>query len=101
VRVQLVINCTSPNDNYQQHSDELILNLINSGLVRNHPLSLGLDVTTDGALISAEGKINRWFYTLGAVCKGCLWETTAIPEIRRQALLIAQQLHKSPTDVNC
>jgi uncharacterized NAD(P)/FAD-binding protein YdhS len=31
-------------------------------------------------------------YAIGPLLKGVLWETTAMPEIRRQAALIAQDL---------
>jgi uncharacterized NAD(P)/FAD-binding protein YdhS len=29
---------------------------------------------------------------MGAMCRGCLWETTAIPEIRSQAATVAEAI---------
>ena len=43
------------------------------------------DVDVAGALIDVTGRaaLNRW--ALGPLRRGCLWETTAVPEIRGQA----------------
>lgn len=71
----------------------LIVNLLlSSGLIRPNSLALGLDVALNGALVSAEGIASQLLYTLGCPRKGCLWETTAVPEIREQAMAIAQDL---------
>jgi uncharacterized NAD(P)/FAD-binding protein YdhS/predicted metal-dependent enzyme (double-stranded beta helix superfamily) len=91
LRASAVINCTGSECNYRQLQDPLVKNLLNSGLIKPDPLHLGLDVADNGALISREGESNLLF-TLGSPQKGCLWETTAVAEIRQQAQTLAQQL---------
>jgi uncharacterized NAD(P)/FAD-binding protein YdhS len=92
LRVQAVINCTGPNCDYCQSSHPLLTSLLVSGLVRSDALKLGLDVAENGAMIAANGIPSSQLYTLGSSCKGLLWETTAVPEIRSQASTLADQL---------
>lgn len=92
LRVGLVVNCTGLASNYHQIQQPLIVNLLNQGLIRPHPLEIGLDVTQNGALIDKNGHASQQLYTLGSPCKGLLWETTAVREIRDQAKNLALEL---------
>jgi uncharacterized NAD(P)/FAD-binding protein YdhS len=56
------------------------------------PLGLGLEVGLDGRLIDAEGAPAPNLHAVGPLRKGSLWESTAIPEIRRQADELAGRL---------
>jgi uncharacterized NAD(P)/FAD-binding protein YdhS len=67
----------------------LIITLLEAGLIRPHPLGFGIETSADGAIVGADGSIDRVLYTLGTPRKGDLWETTAIPEIRIQAAQMA------------
>lgn len=95
LRVARVINCAGPEGDYRRLRQPLLERLLEAGLIRPDPLALGLDVGADGALIGATGAPSRWLYTLGPPQKGCLWETTAVPEIREQARALAQVLLRS------
>jgi uncharacterized NAD(P)/FAD-binding protein YdhS len=53
-----------------------------------HGLGLSCDPTT-GALIDAHGRASESMWTIGPLRRGVLWETTAIREIREQAMLLA------------
>ena len=61
--------------------------------MRPDPLRLGLDVDLDGAALAADGRGAEVggspIHVIGPLRKGGLWETTAIPEIRRQAADLA------------
>jgi uncharacterized NAD(P)/FAD-binding protein YdhS len=61
-------------------------------LVRPDPLFLGLDVSSDGALIDANGEASNLLYAIGPVRKGSLWETIAVPELRVQASDVSRLL---------
>jgi len=87
-----VINCTGPESDYCKLQHPLIRNLLAAGLARPDPLCLGLDTDAEGRLLDARGYASTFLYTLGAPCKGRLWETTAVPEIRGQAQALAQRL---------
>ncbi len=92
VRSSVVVNCTGAECDYRQLENPLIQQLLATGIVCPDPLSLGLAVTEDGAVIDDCGKASQQLYTLGSPRKGKLWETTAVPEIRVQAAQMAKTL---------
>jgi len=92
LQVSRVINCTGLECDYRRLRQPLIVHLLESGLIRPDPLYLGLDTDAEGRLLDARGYASTFLYTLGPPCKGRLWETTAVPEIRGQAQALAQRL---------
>jgi uncharacterized NAD(P)/FAD-binding protein YdhS len=90
--VHRVFNCTGPEADCRRIENALLTNLMRQKMVRPDPLFLGLDTTEEGALMSASGEASEFLYALGPCRKGNLWETTAVPEIRRQAAELAAHL---------
>ena len=80
-----VVNATGPDLNVRRAGDPLLRSLLESGLAKPGPLDLGL--ATD-----AEGRCSEGVYAIGALRRGELWETTAVPEIRVQADAIARTI---------
>jgi uncharacterized NAD(P)/FAD-binding protein YdhS len=101
LRVDRVINCTGPESDCRKVDSPLLTNLMRERMVRPDPLFLGLDVSSEGALIDADGKPSDVLYTIGPVRKGSLWETVAVPELRVQvsqtaeALVLAAEKHEN------
>ncbi len=89
VRAGLVINCTGLNSDIRSFDHPLIVSLLEQGLIRPGILGMGVDTTSKGALVNAEGYGSSWLWTLGSLRRGQLWETTAISEIRQQAEQLA------------
>ena len=92
LRVDRVINCTGSETDCCRIDDPFITSLFVQGFARPDPLFLGLDVDEHGALRDYNGLASRGLYALGPCRKGCLWETTAVPEIRNQAAELAEHL---------
>ncbi len=92
VRVARVVNCSGPGADYDRVQEPLIRTLLQQGAVRPDPLRLGLDVTGNCALLDRSGAISRRLFAIGPVTKGTFWEMTAVPDIRRQAELVAEYL---------
>jgi uncharacterized NAD(P)/FAD-binding protein YdhS len=92
LRVDRIVNCTGPEADFRNMQDMLTRSLISQGMARPDPLSLGLDVGKDGALLNAGGEPSKTLFAIGPLRKGCLWETTAVPEIRDQAKSLATRL---------
>lgn len=92
VTVGRVINCAGPDADYSRIRDPLVHRLLGKGLARPDALCLGLDVTTNCALLGADGSISRRLFAVGPVTKGTFWEMTAVPDIRQQAEFLAGQL---------
>ena len=87
-----VVNCTGPTLDLSRAGEPLIDGLLEAGHVRRGPLGLGLDHDSRGVLLDSAGAPATMLSTIGPMRKGCLWETTAIPEIRLQAVELADQI---------
>jgi uncharacterized NAD(P)/FAD-binding protein YdhS len=92
LRVASVVNCTGPTGDVRAGGSRLLETLCSSGTVRPHPLALGLDTRSDGAVRDARGRAAETLFALGPLRRGELWESTAVPEIRAQAHALAQHL---------
>jgi uncharacterized NAD(P)/FAD-binding protein YdhS len=95
LRVDRVINCTGSEADCRRVDDPLLTSLFLQGEVRPDPLFLGLDVGADGSVLNFNGVPSDSLFAIGPVKKGGLWETTAVPEIRKQAAELADHLVQS------
>jgi uncharacterized NAD(P)/FAD-binding protein YdhS len=93
LRAGRIINCTGPNESVRGTSDPLLRSLLDSGLVKPHPLGLGLACREDGALYGRSGDVESGLWTIGSLRRGESWETTAVPEIRMQASGLAAAIN--------
>jgi uncharacterized NAD(P)/FAD-binding protein YdhS len=75
-----------------QSENPVLLDLLRCRLARPDPLSLGLDVADNCAVMSASGRRSRRLYAIGPVTAGSFWEIVAIPDIRQQAKGVAEEL---------
>jgi uncharacterized NAD(P)/FAD-binding protein YdhS len=83
-----VVNCTGPQGDVRRVADPLIDDLLAGGTAVPGPLGLGLR-THGGRVVDASGAHDAPIWTLGAMRRGELFETTAVPEIRAQAAAVA------------
>jgi uncharacterized NAD(P)/FAD-binding protein YdhS len=93
--VDRVINCTGIEERFHKSSRPLIRALIGKGLARVNEMGVGFSTDADGAMIDAAGKTSTRIFAIGPMRNGSLLETTAVPEIRVQAEVIAQRLARS------
>jgi uncharacterized NAD(P)/FAD-binding protein YdhS len=56
------------------------------------PLRLGIGADPAGAVLDTAGRPSSSIFTLGPPLRGLWYETTAIPEIRDQAAVLARRL---------
>jgi uncharacterized NAD(P)/FAD-binding protein YdhS len=76
-----------------QLSDPLSTSLIQEGLTSTGPLKMGLSVdVTAGNLLKVHGSCYPQIYAIGPLRSGEAFESTAIPEIRKQSSVIARQI---------
>ena len=88
--VARVINCTGPASDYARLDLPLVVQMRRAGWLVPDPLRLGVETAPDGRLIGADGQPVDDLYTLGPLRRPALWESTAIPEIRQQAMELAR-----------
>ncbi len=93
--VARIIDCTGPARDLARAEELLLADLTGRGQARFDTLGLGLDASPDGALLDRKGTPSRRLYALGTLLKGRDWESTAVPELRRQAAELAATLAAS------
>ncbi|WP_204163744.1 FAD/NAD(P)-binding protein [Nocardioides solisilvae] len=95
LRVACVVNCTGPRHDVRTLGNPVLDQLLGldggQPVARTDELGLGLE-TRDGRLLAADGEGELPVWTLGALRRGELWESTAVPEIRAQAVAVGDAL---------
>jgi len=92
LRVVRVINCTGPEEDYRNLPNPLIKSLVGTERIAPNIIGKGLQTDAFGALIDGSGVTSNWLYTMGPPRLGGLFETTAVPELRKQAEALASYL---------
>jgi uncharacterized NAD(P)/FAD-binding protein YdhS len=92
---QRVVVCTGAGMDIRRSGNELLDTLLADGLASPDALALGLRTTADGALLDSRGDADQRVLALGALRRGELWETTAVPEIRCQAERLVSTIERS------
>jgi uncharacterized NAD(P)/FAD-binding protein YdhS len=88
IEAQRVINATGSSP-AQAVGDPLLRRLTERGLVRLDRHRLGLEAGADLALVNAAGAVTPGLWALGPILRGMFWECTAVPDIRHQAIHVA------------
>jgi adenylyl-sulfate kinase len=87
-----VILCTGPQTDVRRWPASLFRHLLADRQLRPDPLGLGLITDELGRVHDAEGHASDWLFTLGALRRPGLWETTSVPDLVRQAAVLAGTL---------
>lgn len=83
-----VVNCTGPGLDVTASGDPLLADLLRdrAGVALATLATAGMGFRTDnGRLLDSSGAARNPIWVLGALRRGELWESTAVPEIRTQA----------------
>ncbi len=96
--IKHVINCIGSSNDVNPAEQPLLGNLMQRGDICLDDLCLGLTTTENYALKMSSGQVLPRCYTLGPPLRGEIWETIAVPEIRKQcrglAKLLLSQRHR-------
>jgi uncharacterized NAD(P)/FAD-binding protein YdhS len=80
-------NCTGPLHSIGHTRDPLLRSLLDEGAVRPDELGLGLAV-------DETSRAGERIWALGPLTKGRYWEIIAVPDIREQAAVVAEDLDR-------
>jgi uncharacterized NAD(P)/FAD-binding protein YdhS len=83
-----LINCTGPETSIEKMSNPVLQELAMRKWITADEVSQGIDIQTEKLTVIGTAPIR--IYAIGNLCKGTLWESTAIGELRSQAKLIAK-----------
>lgn len=87
-----VITCTGPLLDYNRIQEPLVAELRASGHLQPDTLRLGIQTDPHGALLNTAGAPSEVLFTLGPSRRPAFFESTAVPELREQAVALAQEL---------
>ena len=90
--VDRVYDCTGLAVDLEQSSNPLLRALLARGLARPDPVRIGLDVTTQCALVDRDGVPSSRIFAIGPLTRGAFFEIEAVPDIRVQAARLANRL---------
>ena len=92
MKVDRIVNCSGVHGDLLRSGEALLDALVRRGTIRPDRLRLGIE--TDGACraIDVGGMANRRLYCIGPMTRGAFWEMTAVPDLRRQAWMVARRL---------
>ncbi len=90
--INWVINCLGPSLSMKSVDDALLHALLNKNMVVFDALHLGFAVSPHGQLKTIHGDYSTRLFTLGPLRKGEDWESSAVPEIRKQSFQLARYL---------
>ena len=88
-----LINCTGPETAITRMNNPVIKELYERGWITPDMVNQGIEI--DPTAHTVLGKAPMKIFALGNLCKGTLWESTAIGELRAQAKLIAKGILES------
>lgn len=88
----LVINCTGPHTRFSATRSPLLQNLLRSGLAQPDAMDMGVRVNAEFGVIGRDGERSPFLFAMGPLLRGTLWESIAVPELRGQAMRVAETL---------
>ncbi len=92
LRADWIINATGVETHVDLQPETLLGALRAGGRVLPGPHGMGVASEEPGYVVDARGRPDPGLFVLGTMRIGSLWESTAIPELRGQALALANHL---------
>lgn len=87
-----IINCAGPDCDFARIRDPLVRRLLADGRIQPDALRLGLAVDAHGELLNEGGEATARLFAIGPLTRGQWWEITAVPDIRKQSIALADHL---------
>lgn len=91
-RVKHLVNCTGLDGHFGRLKHPFIEGLRRQGLIQPDPNGLGLETTAEGFVVNAKGTPAKNLFAIGAMRRGNLWESSAVPELRAHAEDLARTI---------
>ena len=82
-----VFNCTGPLHSISRSKDPLLSGLLRAGEAKPDQLGIGLEVSDDC-------RAGSRLWAMGPLTKGRYWEIIAVPDIREQAAVVADDIQR-------
>jgi uncharacterized NAD(P)/FAD-binding protein YdhS len=91
-RYHCIVRCIGPALEPSEADTPLIQALVATGIATADPARLGIVSDEWGRVVSPSGAPSERVFGIGAVRRASSWETTAMPDITRHALALAERI---------
>jgi uncharacterized NAD(P)/FAD-binding protein YdhS len=92
LRVDKIVECRGVAPVTPDTANPALRSVLQRGQARLDPMCIGLDVTSDCALINRDGIASQRLYAVGPLTRAEFWEVVAVPDIRTQCAGLAATL---------
>lgn len=94
LQVGAIVDCTGIVKDPGASNNPAVRSLFDNGLARIDPLRIGIEVTSDCAIVDRHGYPSRRLYAVGPLTRAAFWEIIAVPDIRQQCAELAARLSR-------
>jgi uncharacterized NAD(P)/FAD-binding protein YdhS len=94
MQVDKIVDCRGIGATPLKVINPALRSLLAHGLARLDPLGIGIDVTSDCAVINRLGIASERLFAVGPLTRATFWEIVAVPDIRNQCLALATRLSR-------
>ncbi len=96
LEVGAIVDCRGGNPRFSNTRNPALIALMDRGLARPDALDLGVDVTDDLRVRDHAGHPSDRIFAIGPLTRGAFWEVTAVPDIRNEAVRLAETVLEGP-----
>lgn len=98
MQVDKIVDCRGIGATPLKIVNPALCSLLERGLARLDPLHIGIDVTSDCAIIDRSGAPSERLFAVGPLTRSAFWEIVAVPDIRNQCKALADRLARALVD---
>lgn len=95
IQVDKIVDCRGIGATPLKVNNPALCSMLERGLARLDPLRIGIDVTSDCALVDQFGTPSERLFAVGPLTRAAFWEVVAVPDIRNQCAALAKRLARS------
>jgi uncharacterized NAD(P)/FAD-binding protein YdhS len=92
LEVGAIVDCTGIVRDPRATTNPAVRSLFDQGLARPDRLLIGIEISSDCAVVRADGIASQRLFAIGPLTRAAFWEIIAIPDIRNQCAALADQL---------
>lgn len=92
LRADMVINCLGPNVRMTDTNSRILRNLLSKQLIEPDDMDMGIRVDAGLRALVDGQQVSPLFLALGPLLRGTLWDSIAVPNLRVQAVEVAQTI---------
>jgi uncharacterized NAD(P)/FAD-binding protein YdhS len=96
-----LVNCIGPTVRATDLADPLVQSLFASGTASTDSEQLGLRTDDHGTLVNINNEREERLFLVGALRRGDLWESTAVPELREQVAVVGRAIVRTLSEASC